>query len=85
MTLEGGFTLQRSLPRRVAGGNTLVRAQPKKGRKDSPGGYRLVLSPLKEGHISLPGPILSIFSVVRHSLFFFFSFALYLYALFVTL
>jgi hypothetical protein len=27
MTLEGGFTLQRSLPRRVAGGNTLVRAQ----------------------------------------------------------
>lgn len=25
MTLEGGFTLQRSLPRRVAGGNTLVR------------------------------------------------------------
>lgn len=24
MTLEGGFTLQRSLPRRVAGGNTLV-------------------------------------------------------------
>jgi len=25
MTLEGGFTLQRSFPRRVAGGNTLVR------------------------------------------------------------
>jgi hypothetical protein len=39
---------------------------------------------LKEGHISLHGPILSIF-LLCVTLFSSFSFALYLYALFVTL
>lgn len=51
----------------------------KKGRKVSPRGYRLCL----EGHISPPGPICQSFLLCVA--LFFFPFALYLFALFVTL